>query len=148
MSLAKAPSSESPTSTSVEVRPTEPPLDRGYYIMPTVFTGVTPEMTLFREEIFGPVACIVKYSTEDEVIRSANDNTFGLSASVWSKDTARAMRIANEIEAGTVWINDHMFIAAELPWGGYKESGMGKEGSALGMLEYTQIKVISLDLGV
>ena len=127
-------------------RPNKPPLDKGYYIMPTVFTGVTQNMTIAREEIFGPVACIMKFSSEEKVLKAANDNTFGLSASVWSRDTARAMKMANEIEAGTVWINDHMFIAAELPWGGYKESGLGKEGSILGMLEYTHIKVISLDL--
>ncbi len=128
-------------------RPTESPLDKGYYVMPTVFTGITPEMTIYREEIFGPVACIVKpFKTEEEVITAANDNTFGLGSSVWSGDTGRALRVANEIEAGTVWINDHMFIASDLPWGGYKESGLGKEGSILGILEYTQLKVISLDV--
>ncbi len=128
-------------------RPTTPPLNKGYYIMPTVFTGVTPKMTIYREEIFGPVACIAKpFKTEEEVIKAANDNTFGLGGSVWSGDAGRAMRIANEIEAGCIWINDHMFISAEQPWGGYKESGVGKEGSSLGILEYTQLKAISVNL--
>jgi acyl-CoA reductase-like NAD-dependent aldehyde dehydrogenase len=128
-------------------RPVKPPLDKGYYIMPAVFTGVTPDMTIYREEIFGPVACIAKpFKTEKEVIALANDNTFGLGGSVWSGDAGRAMRIANEIEAGCIWINDHMFISAEQPWGGFKESGLGKEGSVLGVLEYTQIKAISVNL--
>ncbi|MFA5308671.1 MAG: aldehyde dehydrogenase family protein [Dehalococcoidales bacterium] len=128
-------------------RPTQPPLNKGFFVMPTVFTGITPEMTIYREEIFGPVACIVKpFKTEEEVIAAANDNTFGLGASVWAGDTGRAMRVANEIEAGTVWINDHMFIAPDLPWGGFKESGLGKEGSVLGILEYTQLKVVSVNL--
>jgi acyl-CoA reductase-like NAD-dependent aldehyde dehydrogenase len=128
-------------------RPTKAPLDKGFYVMPTVFTGVTPEMTIYREEIFGPVACIARpFKTEEEVIALANDNTFGLGCSVWAGDTGRAMRIANEIEAGTVWINDHMFIASDLPWGGYKESGLGKEGSVLGILEYTQLKVVSVNV--
>ncbi len=128
-------------------RPTKSPLDKGFYVMPTVFTGVTPEMTIYREEIFGPVACIAKpFKTEKEVIAAANDNTFGLGCSVWAGDTGRAMRVANEIEAGTVWINDHMFIAPDLPWGGYKESGLGKEGSVLGILEYTQLKAVSVNV--
>lgn len=128
-------------------RPTKPPLDKGFYVMPTVFTDVTPKMTIYREEIFGPVACICKpFKTEAEVIAAANDNTFGLGGSVWSGDGTRAMRVANEIEAGCIWINDHMFISAEQPWGGYKESGIGKEGSSLGILEYTQLKAISVAL--
>ncbi len=128
-------------------RPTKPPLDKGFYVMPTVFTDVTPKMTIYREEIFGPVACIAKpFKTEEEVIAAANDNTFGLGGSVWSGDAGRAMCMANDIEAGCIWINDHMFISAEQPWGGYKESGLGKEGSVLGVLEYTQLKAISVAL--
>ncbi len=128
-------------------RPTKAPLDKGFYVMPAVFTGVTPKMTVYREEIFGPVACICEpFKTEEEVIAAANDNTFGLGSSVWAGDTGRAMRVANRIEAGTVWINDHMFIASDLPWGGYKESGLGKEGSVLGILEYTQLKVVSVNV--
>ncbi len=127
-------------------RPTQPPLNKGYYVVPTAFTGITPNMTIYREEIFGPVACFIKYSDEDKVIEMANDNTFGLCASVWTKNAAKGIRFANEINAGAVWINDHMIIGNELPWGGAKESGFGKENHNMGLEEYTQMKLISLDL--
>jgi acyl-CoA reductase-like NAD-dependent aldehyde dehydrogenase len=129
-------------------RPTEPPLDKGYYIMPTVFAGVTQNMRIAREEIFGPVACIMKYTDKDDIIELANDTKFGLSASVWTKDPAKGVRYANEIRAGTVWINNHMALEGSLPlpWGGYKESGFGKASGLMGLMEYTQAKVISLDV--
>jgi acyl-CoA reductase-like NAD-dependent aldehyde dehydrogenase len=126
-------------------RPSEPPLDKGYFIMPTVFTGVKQNMTIAKEEIFGPVACFLKFSSEDEVIELANDSVFGLSASVWTKNTAKGMRFANAIQAGTIWINCHMEKGGDPPWGGFKESGFGKEGSVMGLEEYTQVKVISLN---
>ncbi len=127
-------------------RPSKPPLNKGYFVTPTVLTGVTQNMKIAREEIFGPVACILKYSSEDEVIKLANDNVYGLSASVWTKDIPRGIKIANEINAGAVWINDHMINEIELPWGGVKESGFGKENSILGLEEYTRKKLISFDL--
>jgi betaine-aldehyde dehydrogenase len=127
-------------------RPTRPPLNRGYYVLPAAFIGVTPDMTIYREEIFGPVACITKFSDENKVIEMANDNAFGLCASVWTKNSARGIRFANEINAGVVWINDYMIKSNELPWGGFKESGFGKENHNIGLEEYTQIKLISLDL--
>ncbi len=127
-------------------RPTQPPMNKGYYVVPTAFTGVTPEMTIYREEIFGPVAVIIKYSDENKVLDMANDNAFGLSASVWTKNAPKGIRFANAINAGAVWINDHMIIGNELPWGGFKESGFGKENHNLGLEEYTQLKLISLDL--
>jgi acyl-CoA reductase-like NAD-dependent aldehyde dehydrogenase len=125
-------------------RPTEPPLNKGYYIMPTVFTDVTQDMRIAREEIFGPVACFMKFSSEDEVIDLANDNTYGLAASIWTKNIAKARKFANMLQAGTVWINNHM--GNGMPWGGFKESGFGKEGGLMGQLEYTQVKAISLSL--
>ncbi len=127
-------------------RPVTPPLDKGCYVMPTVFKDVTQNMTIARQEIFGPVACIMKFSTEDEVIAKANDNTFGLCASVWTKNVARGIKIANRIQAGTVWVNDHGALATEMPWGGFKESGFGKESSVIGLDSYTQIKAVSIDL--
>ncbi len=129
-------------------RPTKSPLGRGYYVMPTVFSGITPKMTIAREEIFGPVACFMEpFSSDDEVIRLANDNVYGLSASVWTRNAPRGIRLANQIRAGAVWINDHMIIGAELPWGGYKESGYGRENGILGLEEFTQVKLISLNMG-
>jgi acyl-CoA reductase-like NAD-dependent aldehyde dehydrogenase len=127
-------------------RPPKAPLNKGYYVVPTAFTGVTQHMTIAREEIFGPVACIMKFSDENKVIEMANDNTFGLCASVWTEDKAKGIRFANEINAGTIWINDHMLTGDELPFGGFKESGFGKVDHIIGLEEYTQIKQISFDL--
>ena len=127
-------------------RPTAPPLDKGYYVLPTVFTDVTPEMTIYREEIFGPVACIIKFSSEEEVIKAANDNVFGLCASIFTTDAARGIRIANELQAGTIWINEGLTASTDIPWGGYKESGLGKVSGVEGVHEFTQEKVIWVDL--
>ncbi|MDD5702320.1 MAG: aldehyde dehydrogenase family protein [Dehalococcoidales bacterium] len=127
-------------------RPADPPLNKGYFIMPTVFSNVTQNMKIAREEIFGPVAVIIKFSSEDEVIDLVNDTTFGLAASVWTKDSAKGIRFANEIQAGTVWVNNHQISGLEVPWGGYKESGIGKVNHTLGLEEFTKIKAISLDL--
>ncbi len=99
-------------------RPNEPPLKKGYFVMPTVFRNVTHDMTIAREEIFGPVGNIIKFSTEEEVLRLANDTKYGLCASVWTPDLAKALRFAkSKIRTGTVWINDHMINSSELPWG-------------------------------
>ncbi len=125
-------------------RPTEP--RRGYYVMPTAFADVKQDMTIAREEIFGPVAVIMKYDDEEKVIDLANDNTFGLSASVWTTNASKGIRFANQIRAGAVWINDHMIIGNELPWGGFRQSGFGKENHTMGLMEYLQHKLISLDL--
>jgi betaine-aldehyde dehydrogenase len=126
-------------------RPTEPPLNKGYYILPAVFTGVKPTMKIFREEIFGPVGCIMKFATDEEVIASANDNVYGLCASVWTRDTARGMRIISRINAGAVGVNSGRFVGSETPWGGFKESGFGKENSIYGLEEYTQLKLMSIE---
>jgi acyl-CoA reductase-like NAD-dependent aldehyde dehydrogenase len=128
-------------------RPTKPPLNKGYFVMPTVFTHVGQNMRIAREEIFGPVACIMeKFSSEEKVIELANDNVYGLSASVWTKNTAKGIRMANEIQAGWVWINEHLLIALGLPWGGWKDSGIGRDNSMHAIDEYTQMKVIYTDL--
>ena len=130
-------------------RPTQPPLDKGFYVMPTIFSGITPKMTIAREEIFGPVACFMEpFDSDEEVIALANDNSYGLSASVWTRNAPRGIMMANQIRAGAVWINDHMVIGAELPWGGYKESGFGRENGVLGLEEFSQVKLISLNLDV
>jgi len=118
------------------------PLDKGYFEMPTVFTDVKQNMTIAREEIFGPVACIMeRFSSEDEVIDLANDNTFGLCATVWTRDNAKAMKFADRLAAGTVWINHEGALAPEMPWGGFKESGFGKEGSKYGLEDFTRLKM-------
>jgi acyl-CoA reductase-like NAD-dependent aldehyde dehydrogenase len=127
-------------------RPQTPPLNKGFFVMPTVFSGVTQNMKIAREEIFGPVACIMKFSSEDEVIEAANDSEFGLCASIWTKTTSKAIRFANEIQAGFVWVNDHLLLTSEQPWGGFKQSGFGKDNSVMSLQEYTQVKAVSIQI--
>jgi acyl-CoA reductase-like NAD-dependent aldehyde dehydrogenase len=129
-----------------QLSPLPKPLDKGYYVMPTVLTGVTPEMKVYREEIFGPVACIIKYSDKDNVIKMANDNRYGLAASVWTKDIKKGNKAAQAIQAGTTWINDHMGFFGLLPGGGVKESGIGKENSNKGLDEYCEMNSIYINM--
>ncbi len=125
-------------------RPTAPPFDKGYYLVPTVFTGLTPNMTIAREEVFGPVVGFFKFSSDDKVLEEANDSVFGLCASVWTNDYARGLKFVNELRVGSVWINQHMNLVAETPWGGFKESGLMKEGGVLGPEGYTQLKYVCI----
>jgi acyl-CoA reductase-like NAD-dependent aldehyde dehydrogenase len=123
-------------------RPTGPIFDKGFYLSPTVFTDLTPNMTIAREEVFGPVVGIFRFSSDEKVLEAANDSVFGLCASVWTKDYARGLKFVNELQAGSVWINQHMNLVAETPWGGFKESGLMKEGGVLGAEGYTQLKYV------
>lgn len=127
-------------------RPTTPPLDKGCFVMPTVFSEVTQNMKVAREEIFGPVVPIIKFSSEEQVLRFANDSTYGLCASVWTKNLSRALTFVNGLQAGYVWVNDHMALTSEQPWGGFKQSGFGKENSVLSLQEYTQVKAVSIQI--
>ncbi|MGA2929394.1 MAG: aldehyde dehydrogenase family protein [Solirubrobacteraceae bacterium] len=117
--------------------------EAGAYYAPAVLTGVTHEMRIMREEIFGPVLPIVVVDSEREAVALANDSSFGLGASVWSSDRARGERISHELQAGMVWINDHLFShgACQLPWGGVKDSGVGRTHSRFGLYECTNIKL-------
>ncbi len=125
-------------------RPDTAPLDKGYFVMPTIFVDMTQNMTIAREEIFGPVVGFIKFKSDEEVMEAANDSTFGLCASVWTRDMARAMKFVNELQAGTVWVNQHINLMPEFPWGGFKESGLGKEGGVHGPQEYTQLKLVCM----
>ena len=116
-------------------------LDKGYFVQPTVFADVTPEMAIFREEIFGPVLSITTYSTEEEAIELANDSEYGLSGGVWSGDEDRAMRVAREMRTGQVSINGGPFNISA-PFGGYKLSGNGRELGVQGLEEFLEIKAI------
>jgi acyl-CoA reductase-like NAD-dependent aldehyde dehydrogenase len=128
-------------------RPTAGPMNKGYYVTPTIFTNISQQMTIGREEIFGPVVCVMdKFNSDEKALEMANDTTYGLTSYVWTRDNARAMRFANKIQAGTVVLNNAGSGGAELPWGGYKESGIGKEGSLYGLYEYTNLKRIQVDL--
>jgi acyl-CoA reductase-like NAD-dependent aldehyde dehydrogenase len=117
-------------------------LDRGFYYTPTIFTGVTNDMVLAREEIFGPVLSVISYDSEDQALAIANDCDYGLAAGVWSEDLERAQRLAEKIESGTVWINDYNLLNLRFPFGGYKQSGLGRELGPHGLAAFTRTKHI------
>ena len=125
-------------------RPTSSALKNGYFVMPTVFADVTQDMKIAREEIFGPVVGIHKFSTDEQVLAWANDSTYGLCGSVWTKDVARGLRLTNQMQVGSTWVNQHMNLLVETPWGGFKESGLGKETGVLGLEAFTQTKLVCI----
>ncbi len=120
--------------------------DKGFFIEPTVFENVRNDMTIAREEIFGPVLSVIKYESEDDAIAMANDSMYGLGGAVFSTDIPHAVEVAKRIRTGTVWINDYHLINALAPFGGYKQSGVGRELGTYGLKEYTQVKHIHVDL--
>jgi acyl-CoA reductase-like NAD-dependent aldehyde dehydrogenase len=126
-------------------RPTTPPLNKGYFLMPAVVADVTHAMTIAREEIFGPAAPILKFSSEEEVIKLANDSEYGLCAGVWTKNVAKALKFVNELRVDSVFVNMPRMMAAEFTWGGnVKQSGVGKDGSMCGMEELTELKMVCI----
>lgn len=126
--------------------PTDPQLANGFFIEPTVFTGVAPSMKLAREEVFGPVLSVLRWSREDEMFDAVNGTELGLTASIWTRDLLTAHRAAARVEAGYVWVNDcsSHFIGA--PFGGYKQSGLGREESKDELYEFTQVKNINVSM--
>jgi aldehyde dehydrogenase (NAD+) len=121
---------------------------KGYFFQPTVFDGVTPEMTIAREEIFGPVLATIEFSDLDEAIARANDSQYGLAAAVWTRDVKKAHYVARKLQAGTVWINTYNVYDTAAPFGGYKASGFGREMSAHALEHYTQVKSVWVDLNL
>ena len=119
---------------------------KGYFLQPTVFDGVTPEMTIAREEIFGPVLATIEFADVDEAIARANDSSYGLAAAVWTKDIKEAHYDARKLQAGTVWINTYNVYDTAAPFGGYKQSGFGREMSVHALEHYTQVKSVWVDL--
>jgi phenylacetaldehyde dehydrogenase len=123
--------------------------DRGYFIQPTVFHDVRPDMKVVAEEIFGPVVVAQKFSSDadlEKLAAQANDTVFGLAASVWTRDISTAHKMARRIKAGTIWINCHNVFDAALPFGGYKQSGWGREMGAEVLNNYTEIKAVTVKL--
>ena len=130
--------------------PVQPEGLPGKFIAPTVLTGVTHEMRIMREEVFGPVLPIVVVDSEEEALELANDSEFGLGASVWTKDRAKGERIARRLESGMVWVNDHSFThgACQCSWGGVKDSGLGRSHSKFGFYECVNIKLVTWEPGL
>ncbi|WP_416897239.1 MAG: betaine-aldehyde dehydrogenase [Minwuia sp.] len=128
-------------------RPADPALAKGNFVTPAVFADCTDDMVFVREEIFGPVMAVLPFEQEDEVVNRANATPFGLAGAVFTTDFARAHRIANALQAGTVWINDYNITPPEVPFGGYKQSGLGRENGLDTLRHYTQPKTIYANLG-
>ena len=121
-------------------------LARGAYYHPTLITDAAPDSEIVRDEVFGPVLAVLPFDTDDEAIALANDTPYGLAASAWTRDVYRSLRATREIKAGCVWINDHIPIVSEMPHGGMKESGFGKDMSGYSFDEYTQVKHVMYDI--
>lgn len=124
----------------------ERPPGKGYFVRPTVFADVIAEMTIAREEIFGPVLSVIRFRDVDDVVRLANDTPYGLASGIWTRDIKKAHRLARRLQAGTVWINTYGLYDNAMPFGGYKNSGFGRELGQHGILEYTQVKSVWVDL--
>jgi len=120
---------------------------KGFYLEPTVFADVTDTMTIAREEIFGPVMAVLDFEDEEEVITRANDTEFGLSAGVFTSDLTRAHRVVDQLQAGTCWINTYNLAPVEMPFGGTKMSGVGRENSRAAIEHYTEIKSVYVGMG-
>jgi acyl-CoA reductase-like NAD-dependent aldehyde dehydrogenase len=128
------------------MRVADPPLDRGFFYAPTIFAGVKNEMRIAQEEIFGPLACVIPFDGEEEAVQLANGTNFALAAAIWTRDVARAHRVAQRVEAGIVWVNDHHRIDPASPWGGFKDSGIGKENGIVCYESYTKLHSIVVNL--
>ena len=126
--------------------PSDPALSGGYFVPPTIFYDSTNDTTIAREEIFGPVMTVIPFKDVDEVIRLSNDNDYGLAAAVWTRDIKKAINTAKALRAGTVWINDSQPAPTEAPWGGYKQSGVGRELGPQGIEDYLELKHIYINL--
>jgi acyl-CoA reductase-like NAD-dependent aldehyde dehydrogenase len=126
--------------------PEDPRLANGYFVPPTIFADVSNDARIAREEIFGPVMSVIPFSDPDEVVRLANDNEYGLAAAVWSRDIKKAINTAKSLRAGIVWINDTQPAPTEAPWGGYKQSGIGRELGKEGVEDYLEAKHIWINL--
>jgi aldehyde dehydrogenase (NAD+) len=118
--------------------------DHGYFVEPTLFTDVTDDMRIARDEIFGPVLSVLKFSDVDEIARRANNTNFGLAAAVWTRDVAKAHRFASRVRAGTVWVNCYDVFDAAAPFGGFKQSGLGRELGEAGLEAYTETKTVTV----
>ena len=118
----------------------------GYFIQPTIFSNVSDDMKIMQEEIFGPVCSIAKFKTEEDAIKAGNATTYGLASAVHTSNLNTAIRVSNALKAGTVWVNQYNMIHHQLPFGGYKESGIGRELGEAALANYSQMKTVSIRL--
>ena len=130
-----------------EWNPSQQANEKGYFLKPTLFSGCTDEMKITQEEIFGPVMSVLKFKTEEEVISRANQTHFGLAAGVFTDDVKRAHRVVAQLQAGMCWINNYGITPIEVPFGGYKQSGIGRENGLAVLDHFTQIKTVYVELG-
>jgi len=122
--------------------------EEGYFIEPTIFTDVPPNAKIAKEEIFGPVIVIFRFKDENDVVAKANDTMYGLAAAIFSKDISRALRTATRVQAGTVWVNNYNMLHSQAPFGGFKQSGIGRELGEYALKNYTNVKTININLSM
>jgi aldehyde dehydrogenase (NAD+) len=120
---------------------------KGWFVEPKIFANVSPKMRIAQEEVFGPVLSILKFKDEDEAIAIANDSCYGLGAGVWTSDIGRAFRMSERIQAGTVWVNTYRAVSFMSPFGGYKDSGLGRENGMAAIESYLQTKSVWINTG-
>jgi aldehyde dehydrogenase (NAD+) len=128
-------------------RGSAPGCDGGWFVQPTIFGDVTNDMRIAQEEVFGPVLSIIRFKDEAEAIRIANDVRFGLAAAVWTSDIGRALRMSERLQAGTVWVNTYRAVSFMAPFGGYKDSGLGRENGIDAIREFMQTKSVWINSG-
>jgi aldehyde dehydrogenase (NAD+) len=138
---------EGATPLTGGARLTEGDLAKGYFVPPTVFANVDPSMRIAREEIFGPVLSAIPFTDFDDAVRAANDTRFGLGSGVWTRDISKAHRMAARIRAGSVWVNCYGLMDAAIPFGGFKESGYGRESGIQHLDDYLEVKAVSIKVG-
>ncbi|GAO21502.1 aldehyde dehydrogenase DhaS [Alicycliphilus sp. B1] len=124
-----------------------PECGKGWFVQPTIFTGVRNEMRIAQEEVFGPVLSVIRFKDEEDALRIANDVRFGLAAAVWTRDIGRAIRMSEKLQAGTVWVNTYRAVSFMAPFGGYKDSGLGRENGIDAIREYLQTKSVWINSG-
>jgi aldehyde dehydrogenase (NAD+) len=120
---------------------------QGYFVAPTVYRGVPPDSRIAREEIFGPVVALFSFDGEEQAVRMANNTRYGLAASIWTDDTRRAHRLIHRLRAGSVWVNNYRVLGHTLPFGGYGQSGIGREMGVDALDAYTETKSVWIDTG-
>jgi betaine-aldehyde dehydrogenase len=123
-------------------QPDDPAIQKGFFYLPTIFTDCTTDMRIVQDEAFGPIITVETFTTKEEAIELANDSIYGLAGGIWTNDIAKAERCVTKLRMGTVWINDFNVYFPHAPWGGYKQSGIGRELGRVGLEEYTETKHI------